>query len=43
MARLVIVILVLAVLLFPLAAAAGNVPRAGEDIAEQLDEQLMMR
>ena len=43
MARLVIVILGLAVLLFPLAAAAGNVPRAGEDIAEQLDEQLMMR
>ena len=43
MARLVIVILVLAVLLFPLAAAAGNVPRAGADIAEQLDEQLMMR
>lgn len=43
MSRLVVIILVLAVLLFPLAAAAGNVPRAGEDIAEQLDEQLMMR
>ncbi|MBD5417848.1 MAG: hypothetical protein HDR50_09415 [Desulfovibrio sp.] len=43
MPRLVLIILVLAVLLFPLAAAAGNVPRAGEDIAEQLDEQLMMR
>ncbi|MDE5879920.1 MAG: hypothetical protein K2G99_07905 [Desulfovibrio sp.] len=44
MCRLVVIILVLAVLLFPLAAAAGgNVPRAGEDIAEQLDEQLMMR
>ena len=43
MCRLIIVILVLAVLLFPLAAAAGNVPRAGKDIAEQLDAQLMMR
>ena len=43
MPRLVLIILVLAVMLFPLAAAAGNVPRAGEDIAEQLDEQLMMR
>ena len=44
MCRLVVIILVLAVLLFPLAAAAsGNVPRAGENIAEQLDEQLMMR
>lgn len=43
MFRLIVIILVLAVLLFPLAAAAGNVPRAGEDIADQLDEQLMMR
>lgn len=43
MCRLVVIILVLAVLLFPFAAAAGNVPRAGEDIASQIDEQLMMR
>ena len=43
MCRILVIILVLAALLFPLAAAAGNVPRAGEDIADQLDEQLMMR
>lgn len=43
MCRILVIILVLAALLFPLAAAAGNVPRAGEDIADQLDDQLMMR
>jgi len=38
------VLLVLAALLFPLTAAAtGTVPAAATKIAEQLDEQLMMR
>ncbi|SDF07525.1 FlgO family outer membrane protein [Desulfovibrio legallii] len=43
MYRWSIVLLVLAALLFPLAAAAGNVPRAADSIAKQMDEQLMMR
>ncbi|MBO4301438.1 MAG: hypothetical protein J5861_07540 [Desulfovibrio sp.] len=49
MNRLVITILVLAALLFPLTAAAflglgsGNVPNAADEIADQLDDQLMMR
>ena len=43
MSRFLVVILVLAALLFPLTAAAGTVPNAADSIAEQLDEQLMMR
>lgn len=44
MSRFIVIILILAALLFPLTAAAiGTVPRAGNSIAEQLDEQLMMR
>ena len=48
MNRLVITLLVLTALFFPLTAAAflglgGNVPEAAEDIADQLDEQLMTR
>ena len=44
MSRFLVVILVLAALLFPLTAAAvGTVPGAANSIAEQLDDQLMMR
>lgn len=43
MCRILVIILVLAALLLPLAAAAGTVPRAGDCIADQLDDQLMMR
>lgn len=48
MNRCLIAILVLAALFFPLAAAAflgfgANVPSAADDIADQLDDQLMMR
>ena len=44
MSRFLVIILVLAALLFPLTAAAvGTVPGAANSIAEQLDDQLMMR
>ncbi len=49
MNRIIITILVLIALLIPLTAAAflgigsGNVPSAADDIADQLDDQLMMR
>lgn len=44
MHRIIIIILVLAVLLFPITAAAeGNVPAAAADIGKQLDAQLMKR
>ncbi len=43
MNRILIVILVLAAMLFPLAAGAATVPRAANSIAQQLDSQLMMR
>lgn len=44
MNRVFIIILVLAALLFPLAAAAdGNVPCAAAEIAKQIDKQLMNR
>lgn len=44
MNRIITLILVLAALLFPLAAGAeGNVPAAAKKIGQQLDEQLMKR
>lgn len=48
MNRFIVIVLVLAALLFPLTAAAflgfgGNVPEAADDIADQLDDQLMAR
>lgn len=45
MNRIIILILVLAALLFPLTAAAGdgNVPEAAESIGKQLDDQIMRR
>ena len=47
MKKIFIAVFLLAALLFPLAAAAsifdGNVPRAAESIADDLDDQLMMR
>lgn len=44
MNKIITVILVLAALLFPLAAGAqGNVPAAAQEIGKQLDEQLMER
>lgn len=44
MYRIFVIILVLAALLFPIAAAAeGNVPRAAQNIGKQLDEQMMRR
>lgn len=45
MNRIIIMILVLAALLFPLTAAAGegNVPKAAASIGKQLDSQLMKR
>lgn len=43
MNRLLIIILILVALFFPLTAAASTVPRAADNIGEQLDEQLMAR
>lgn len=43
MNRFTVIFLLLAALLIPLTAAAGNVPDAGISIAKQLDSQLMMR
>lgn len=44
MARYFAILLLVTALLIPLTAAAiGNVPRAGNDIAQQLDKQLMTR
>lgn len=43
MNRFTVILLLLAALLIPLTAAAGNVPDAGISIAKQLDSQLMMR
>lgn len=44
MSRIITIILVLAALLFPLAAGAeGNVPAAAKKIGQQLDEQLMKK
>lgn len=43
MNRIFVVILILAVLLFPLTAAAATIPDAADCIAEQMDEQLMTR
>lgn len=43
MGRIIVAILVLAALLFPLTAAADNVPDAADCIGKQLDAQLMKR
>ena len=43
MNRIIIMILLGAALLLPIAAAAATVPNAASDIARQMDEQLMMR
>lgn len=44
MARYLAILLLIAALLMPLTAAAiGNVPKAANDIAEQMDKQLMIR
>lgn len=43
MDRILVVILILAVLLFPLTAAAATIPDAADCIAKQMDEQLMAR
>ena len=43
MSRLLVFILILTVLLFPLTAAAANIPSAADCIAKQMDEQLLAR